>query len=102
MSFVVSLALTLLLEGTLALLWGFRRRDLLLFTLANVLTNPLALLLHLLFRGWVVVAAVELAAIVTEGLLFERLGEGIRGPWLFSVFANAFSFSLGLVIDKII
>ena len=102
MSFVISLVLTLLLEGTLALLWGFRRRDLLLFALANILTNPLALLLHLLFRGWAVVVAVELAAIITEGLLFARLGEGIKRPWLFSMFANAFSFSLGLVIDIII
>lgn len=102
MSFAVSLMLTLLLEGALALLWGFRRRDLLLFTLANVLTNPPALLLHMLFRGWAVVAGLELAAIVTEGLLFARLGERIKKPWLFSVSANAFSFSFGLVIDKII
>ena len=102
MSFAISLTLTLLLEGTLALLWGFRRRDLLLFILANVLTNPPALLLHLLFRGWAVVAAVELTAIMIEGLLFARLGERIKRPWLFSLSANAFSFSLGLVIDKII
>lgn len=102
MSFAISLTLTLLLEGTLALFWGFRRRDLLLFILANVLTNPPALLLHLLFRGWAVVAAVELTAIMIEGLLFARLGERIKRPWLFSLSANAFSFSLGLVIDKII
>lgn len=102
MSFLVSLTLTLLLEGGLALLWGFRRRDLLLFVLANVLTNPPALLLHLLFRGWMVIAAVETAAVVVEGFLFTRFGEGIKRPWLFSLLANAFSFSFGLVIDKIL
>ncbi len=98
MSFVVSLTLTLLLEGSLALLWGFRRRDLLLFVLANVLTNPPALLLHMLFRGWTVVVAVELAAVAVEGLLFARLGEQIKRPCLFSLLANTFSFSLGLVM----
>lgn len=102
MSFLVSLTLTLLLEGTLALVWGFRRRDLLLFVLANVLTNPIALLLHMLFHGWAVTAAVELAAVVAEGLLFAGLGEGIKKPWLFSMSANAFSFSIGLAVDKIL
>lgn len=102
MSFVVSLTLTVLLEGILALFWGFRRRDLLLFVLANVLTNPPAMLLHILFRGWAVVVALELAVVVVEGLLFERLGERIKKPWLFSLLANAFSFSLGLIIDKIL
>lgn len=102
MSFVVSLTLTLLLEGILALFWGFRRRDLLLFVLANVLTNPPAMLLHILFRGWAVVIVLELAVVAVEGFLFERLGERIKKPWLFSLLANTFSFSLGLIIDKML
>ena len=102
MSFVISLALTLLLEGTLALLWGFRKRDLLLFVLANTLTNPPALLLHSLFPGWAVVLAVELAAVAVEGTLFARLGERIKKPWMFALFANAYSFSVGLIADKML
>lgn len=98
--FVLPLALTLVLEGIIALIWGLRRRELLLFTLVNVLTNPAAVLLHALFPGWAVTAALEAGVVLAEGALYRRLGDTIRRPWLFSLCANAFSFCMGLAADR--
>lgn len=100
--FVLSLALTLILEGAIALIWGLRRRDLLLFVLANVLTNPMAVLLHALFPGRAVTAALEAGAVLVEGALYHRLGSGVRRPWLFSLCANVFSFCVGLAVDLVV
>ncbi len=100
--FVLPLALTISLEGAVALVWGLRRRNLLLLVLVNVLTNPAAVLLHALFPGGAVTAALELGAVAAEGACYKRLGRAVRRPWLFSLSANAFSFCLGLVLDKFI
>lgn len=97
--FLLPLALTLAFEGVVAFIWGLRRWNLLLFLLVNVLTNPAAVLLHALFPGWAVTAALELGVIAVEGLCYDRLGYAVRRPWLFSLCANAFSFCLGLVVD---
>lgn len=100
--FLLPLVLTIAFEGVIALVWGLRRWDLLLFMLVNVLTNPAAVLLHALFPGWAVTAALELGIVAVEGLCYDRLGYAVRRPWLFSLCANAFSFCLGLVVDIMI
>lgn len=97
--FLLPLVLTIVFEGIIALVWGLRRRDLLLFVLVNVLTNPAAVLLHAMFPGPTVTAALELGVVAVEGLCYDRLGYAVRRPWLFSLCANAFSFCLGLVLD---
>lgn len=97
--FAVSLGLTLILEGAVALAWGIRGRDLLLFALANVLTNPPAVLIHKLFPCWGVTAVLEIGVVGVEGLCYARLGGFVRKPWIFSLTANAFSFCVGLLID---
>lgn len=100
--FLLPLALTIAFEGAVALMWGLRRRDLLLLVLVNVLTNPAAVLLHTLFSGRLVTAALELGVVALEGLCYEKLGSAVRRPWLFSLCANAFSFCLGLAADCLI
>ncbi|MGN0403466.1 MAG: hypothetical protein ACI4HQ_14580 [Acetatifactor sp.] len=102
LDFVLSFLLTLLLEGLVAFVWRFRGRDRLLFVLANLLTNPMVVLLHAMFPGWGILLGLELGAIVTEGICYERLGTDIRHPRCFSVAANVFSFCMGLVIDRLI
>ncbi|MCM1193401.1 MAG: hypothetical protein NC123_11190 [Butyrivibrio sp.] len=97
--FALPLALTLAFEGVFALVWGLRRRDLLLLVLVNVLTNPAVVLLHALFPGRVVTAVLELGAVAVEGGCYSRLGSAVRRPWLFSLCANGFSFCLGLAAD---
>ena len=99
-TFALSLGLTLVFELTFALLWGLRRRDLLLCALVNVLTNPVVVLLYLLFPHPAATAAWECMAAAVEGWYYRRYGQNIRAPRLFSVLCNGISFSLGLVINQ--
>lgn len=99
LTFALSLALTLAVEGAAAALWGLRGKDLLLCALVNLLTNPAVVLLHLLFPAPWVTAGAELAAVAAEALYYRRYGERIRRPWLFSLVANGCSFGLGLILN---
>ena len=102
-SLAVSLALTLVLELGFALLWGAGKHDLPLVALANVLTNPVVVLCHTLTALFFpaalppVIFVLEVGAVLVEGRLFSTRGD-IRFPWGFSLCANLFSFSVGLLI----
>ena len=101
----VSLALTLILEGLFALIWGVRRRqDYLLMLLANVLTNPAVVLFHCLVSdGAAALAASEVLAVLAEAALYRRFGsEKLRPALLFSLCANVFSFCCGLLLNFIL
>ncbi len=103
----VSLGLTLLLEGAFALVWGLRGRDLLLCALVNLLTNPPLVFCVLSGRhfgpapAWLPVPVLEALAVWTEGHFYRKDGQNIRRPLLFSLCANAFSYTLGLAIGAI-
>ena len=100
LSLLLSLGLTEVFEGAFALLTGKRGKALLLCVLVNVITNPPVVLLHgLLGGGWLLIAGLEAAAVVAEGLLYRYSGLYDR-PFLFSLTANALSFSLGLLIQR--
>ena len=107
LSLGASLGLTLAFELPFAALWGLRRRDLGLCALVNALTNPFVVVCTLLWRHYVPlpeflpVAALELAAVVTEGLIYRELGEDIQKPFRFSLCANALSYGLGLLVNLI-
>ena len=98
-----SLALTLLLELTFALMWRVERRDMTAVVLANLLTNPAVVLCYhaaaWYFPGFQSAAtlALELGAVAAEGLVYARRSQ-IRRPWTFSLCANAFSFLTGLLL----
>ena len=102
-SLAVSLGLTLILELMLALLWGVERKDLPLVALVNVLTNPVVVLCHTLAARYLPGAliwatlALELGAVGTEGYLYRSRSQ-ISFPWCFSLCANLFSFTVGLLL----
>jgi len=99
-TFAISLGLTLLLELPLAVLWGVRRhRDIQLAVLVNVLTNPAVVLLCGLGCP---VLPLEAAAVAVEGICYRACGEDIRRPYLLSLCANVFSYSIGLVLPLIL
>lgn len=100
--FLFCLALTLAVELPLALLWGVRGQDLLLCTLANVLTNPAVVLLNLIFPAPWLLLLLECAAVGVEGGVYRLCARHIRAPFLFSLWANGCSFGLGLVIGGIL
>ena len=99
----LSLGLTLLLEGAFALACGVRgRRNGLLVLLVNGLTNPPVALLGILFPLWPVHLLLEAAAVLAEGALYARLGQGIRRPFWFSLGANAFSYLAGAALNALL
>lgn len=103
-SLLTALALTLIFELLFALVWGVRKDGLMLVVLMNVLTNPAVNVLHYLavyLLGWPalwVVLVLELAAVTAEGLCCKDV---IRRPWLFAVLINAFSYSMGELIQHL-
>lgn len=108
MTLALSLLLTLLLEGLFALLWGLRgRREWAALGLVNLLTNPAVVLLYHLSTGlWemnavLVTAILECAAVVIEWRCYKGCSEQLKRPFLFALFANAFSYGIGLIIQLI-
>ena len=105
-SLVLSLGLTLILEVGVALVLGLRRKDLLVVTLVNVVTNPLVvltlnlcLLLGRFTPSWYLVAALESGAVVAEGFLYRScLSRKFCNPFLFSILLNIISFTGGLLL----
>ena len=103
----ISLALTLVLEtGFFLLTVKWNKNDLLLVILVNVVTNPVVVLLYWLaarYTGWntvVVKIPLEVFAILTEGTYYRKYGRSFRQPYLFSVAANIFSFTAGIIIQR--
>ncbi len=104
-SLALSLFLTLLIELLAALIFGLRSpKDFLLVALVNLLTNPpLVLILDLVFLTgpvpWYLIAALELAAVLTEGLLYrKRLNYTRIHPLLLSLLLNGISYIGGLLL----
>lgn len=105
----ISLAMTLAFELGFSLFWGIRnKRDLMLVTLANALTNPVVVFVYYYVRfrrfpvnyGWITLA-LEFCAVAAEALLYKRFARTISRPWLFSLSANAFSYAAGELINGI-
>ena len=101
LSLIVSLVLTLLLEGLFAALWGIKgRRDWGLVMLVNVVTNPIVVsLYHGVSRGWPFVLVLEVSAVLAEWLAYRRWGRTTRPAFLFSLCANCFSYFTGVLIN---
>ncbi|MCL2164820.1 MAG: hypothetical protein FWH55_10630 [Oscillospiraceae bacterium] len=108
-SLVFSLALTLALEAGFFFLTGKRdRKDLLLLLLVNVLTNPVVVLsfwLAALYTDWntyIILAPLELFAVLIEGYYYKKYGLSFRRPYLFSLFANIISFGIGEMVQHLL
>jgi len=105
----ISLALTLVFEAAFFFIAGKRnRKDLLLVILVNVLTNPIVVLLYWIsayFTNWnltIVKIPLELFAVLTEGYCYSKYGQTFKRPFMFSLAANAFSFTAGVLIQRVI
>lgn len=105
----ISLELTLVLEICFFFLTGKRnKKDLLLVVAANVVTNPVVVLLFwlsALYADWnrvAVIVPLELFAVCAEGYYYKKYGLDIKQPYLFSAAANAFSFGIGALLQLFI
>ena len=90
--FMFSLGLTLLLELPIAYLWGLRGRQLLTVAAANVMTNPLAVALHLIGIPQI---PIELGVVIAEGFAYSLHFD--KRPWLLALVSNALSWGIGLL-----
>ena len=104
-----SLALTLIFEIVFFFLAGKRnKKDLLLVVMVNVLTNPIVVLLYwlsVMYTDWnktIVKIPLELFAVLTEGFYYKKYAQSFKRPFLFSLAANAFSFSIGVLLQHFV
>ena len=110
-SFVVSLGLTLIIELSISLLIGIRKRnDIITIIAVNTLTNPVAVFIAMITSTfgndllyWIVVAIIEIVVFVVEGTILKKilLFDKISGFKL-SFINNFSSFFIGLIITMII
>ena len=92
-SFALSLGLTLLLELPIAYAWGLRKRQLLTVFAANLMTNPLAVALHL----WgIPQVPIEIGVVIAEGTAYSLLFE--KRPWLLALVSNTLSWGIGILL----
>ena len=105
----ISLMLTLVLEAGFFFVIGKRnRKDLLLVVMVNILTNPAVVLLYWLcaiYTSWnlmFVIIPLEFAAIATEGYCYSKYGQTFKRPYVFSLAANVFSYTVGLILQQVI
>ena len=92
--FAMSLGLTLLFELPIAYLWGLRKRELLTVFMANLMTNPLAVALHLCGIPQI---PIEIGVVLAEGAAYSLHFE--KRPWLLAIFSNAISWGIGLILQ---
>ena len=104
-----NLFLTVLIEGVLVFAFVRKAKTLYHSVLVNMLTNPLVNLILISVGSFVVIegnsvyyialAVLEIAAVITEWLLYHKMGDfGIKKALFASVLLNAASFSFGLFI----
>lgn len=98
--------LTIAIEVPVCLLFGIRKKELLIVILANVITNPslnvifgLCWLYADQYALWVL-AALEICAVLIEWRIY-RILTGAKHPFWASLTANAVSFCIGLIISGI-
>ena len=95
--FAMSLGLTLLIEVPIAYLWGLRKRQLLTVFAANLMTNPLAVALHLTGIPQI---PIELGAVIAEGFAYSLHVD--RRPWLLALVSNGVSWGIGLLLNHLL
>ena len=105
-SLALSLALALILETGFFLFIGKRnKKDMLLLVLVNILTNPVVVLLCWLAAMYmnrhlpIVIITLEVLTVLVEAFFYKRFGQDFKRPLVFSVTSNAFSFSIGVLIQ---
>lgn len=105
---IIALGLTILIELLVALFAGYRdRKALKTVLLVQILTNPIVVLIsnacvlytHLPFLAFQL--PLEIAAVCAEWQIYRRFASTIKRPFLFSLAANAISYTIGYVLSRL-
>ena len=116
---VLSLVLTLFFEVGFFLLAGELltgmliskkrcKKDLVLVVMVNIITNPVVVLTFWIvsfYTEWnmiIVTIILEAMAVLTEGYYYKTYGQAFCRPYVFSIAANTFSYSIGFVLQRVI
>ena len=112
--FAVSLGLTIIIECSIARVWGLKsRKEMLLVLLVNILTNPAAVFCVWICNGYLgrefsflFQCVIEFVVVVVEAKVYSGFGreEGwnIKKPLQFSIIVNMISWLSGVVLQYII
>lgn len=110
LTLIVCLILTLVLEEITALIVGVRKGfDLTVILFSNLLTNPVVVFSGMLLASFtniprpVYIIVLELAAFITEALIYRKLLFTKRpSPFLLSLILNSVSFFVGTTLSSLI
>ena len=110
LTLIVCLILTLVLEEITALIVGVRKGfDLTVILFSNLLTNPVVVFWGILLASFtkiprpVYVIVLELAAFITEALIYRKLLFTKKpSPFILSLILNSVSFFAGTTLSSLI
>ena len=111
LSLIISLCLTIIIELTISLIIGIRNKeDIEVIVWANILTNPIVVYLanclkllnnNLIYN--ILIIIMEIVVIIVEFIIYKRyLVFKEKTPIFISSINNIISYSLGIIISKII
>lgn len=102
-----NLILTILIEGIGALIFKCRKKDLLVVTLVNVLTNPCVNALPFLcLFVWgreaaiCMLAALEILTVFVEGFVYSKWFDDKKRAYLMSFLLNLTSYGIGEIMNR--
>ena len=100
---LIALICTIAFELLFACICGYRNKQTVrVVVLAQIVTNPVVVLLanlSLFYTDWPYLSyliPLEIAAVCVEWQIYRRCAKAIQKPLLFSLAANAFSYTIGL------
>ncbi len=107
---IICLVMTIVIECGIALILGYRKKDLLNVFLVNLLTNPVVSSVPVYFNYYhglrarnICLYILEVVVFIVEGFIYVKVlkRRKING-FLLSLILNASSYFLGLLLNEII
>lgn len=107
---LICLVMTIVIECGIAIILGYRKKDLLNVLLVNLLTNPIVSTLPVYFNYYhglkarnICLYILEVLVLIVEGFIYVKVlkRKKING-FLLSLILNASSYFLGLLLNEII
>ena len=104
-----ALICTIIIEVLIALIIGYRKKDLINVMLVNIMTNPLVFIVPVYFNikygileRNVVLLILEILALITEGFVYYKCLERRKiNPFLLSLILNLSSYLIGEIINNL-
>ena len=104
------LIITTIVEVILALIMGYRKRDLIYVLLVNILTNPLVNSFTILANVYyglkyrnITLLILEILAFLVEGLIYSKYLEKRKmNGYLLSLILNIASYVIGVLVNYLI